>query len=244
MKQRRRIYYTEAQKALMWERWRKGESLHAIARLFDRGHSAIQGILAQTGGIRPAPRRRSPLAACADAGGARRGIAGCGRGALAAFDCYQRTSAAVLPEGDRPVGSLPSETQRRRQTAKRTTEENTRLRNTSRTICRMCCVDRLNRQGNGVRERRQVLPSAPLSGNRQDARSLVTSVPSLQENLMIPGPTAGLPAGDRTRVDRFTRPGRGPSRAAASPPPWPSAGSATPPVGAAAIPAGSSCARR
>ena len=62
MKQRRRIYYTEAQKALMWERWRKGESLHAIARLFDRGHSAIQGILAQTGGIRPAPRRRSPLA--------------------------------------------------------------------------------------------------------------------------------------------------------------------------------------
>jgi hypothetical protein len=66
----------------------------------------------------------------------------------------------------------------------------------------------------------------------------------LQENLMIPGPTAGLPAGDRTRGDRFTRPGRGPSRAASSPPPWPSAGSATPPVGAAATAAGFSCARR
>lgn len=35
MKQRRRIYYTESQKTLMWEPWRKGETLHQIARLFD-----------------------------------------------------------------------------------------------------------------------------------------------------------------------------------------------------------------
>lgn len=62
MKQRPRIYYTESQKALMWERWRKGESLQKIAQLFDRKHSSIQGILAETGGIRPAPRRRSRLA--------------------------------------------------------------------------------------------------------------------------------------------------------------------------------------
>ncbi len=62
MRQRPRIYYSEAQKALMWDRWQKGDSLHDIARLFDRGHSSIQGILAETGGIRPAPRRRSPLA--------------------------------------------------------------------------------------------------------------------------------------------------------------------------------------
>jgi len=27
MKQRPRIYYSEIQKALMWERWRKGDSL-------------------------------------------------------------------------------------------------------------------------------------------------------------------------------------------------------------------------
>ena len=59
MKQRPRIYYTEEQKALMWDRWQQGESLNAIARLFDRHHSAIQGVLARTGGIRPAPRRRS-----------------------------------------------------------------------------------------------------------------------------------------------------------------------------------------
>ena len=62
MKQRPRIYYTESQKVLMWERWRKGESLQQIARLFDRNHSSIQRILAETGGIRPAPRHRSSLA--------------------------------------------------------------------------------------------------------------------------------------------------------------------------------------
>ena len=62
MKQRPRIYYTESQKAMMWERWRKGESLQHIAQLFDRNHSSIQKILAETGGIQPAPRCRSRLA--------------------------------------------------------------------------------------------------------------------------------------------------------------------------------------
>ena len=59
MKRRPRIHYTESQKALMWERWQKGESLQQIAQLFDWNHSSIQPILAVTGGIRPAPRRRS-----------------------------------------------------------------------------------------------------------------------------------------------------------------------------------------
>jgi hypothetical protein len=36
MKQRRRIHYNDTQKALMWERWRKGESMQKIAKLFDR----------------------------------------------------------------------------------------------------------------------------------------------------------------------------------------------------------------
>ena len=59
MEPRQRIYYTEAQKALMWERWQKGESLQAIARLFGRHHTSIRGVLARNGRIRPAPRRRS-----------------------------------------------------------------------------------------------------------------------------------------------------------------------------------------
>jgi IS30 family transposase len=62
MKQRPRIFYTESQKALMWERWRKGDSLQKIAQLFDRNHSSVERILAETGGIRPAQRRRSRLA--------------------------------------------------------------------------------------------------------------------------------------------------------------------------------------
>jgi IS30 family transposase len=62
MKYRTRIYYTEEQKALMWERWQNGDSLHQIAQLFDRNHPSIQRILAETGGIRPAPRNRSRLA--------------------------------------------------------------------------------------------------------------------------------------------------------------------------------------
>jgi IS30 family transposase len=62
MKQRPRIYYSETQKAMMWERWKQGESLHQIAQLFDRHHSSIRGILAQTGGICPPQRRRSSVA--------------------------------------------------------------------------------------------------------------------------------------------------------------------------------------
>ena len=59
MERRPRVYYTEAQKALMWDRWQRGESLHTIARLFGRRHTSIRGVLARNGGIRPAPRRRS-----------------------------------------------------------------------------------------------------------------------------------------------------------------------------------------
>ena len=62
MKRRPRIFYTDSQKALMWERWREGDSLHQIARLFDRAHSSVRNILAETGGIRPAQRCRSRLA--------------------------------------------------------------------------------------------------------------------------------------------------------------------------------------
>ena len=62
MKQRPRIYYTESQRSLMWDRWQKGESLQQIAQLFDRSHGSIQRILAESGGIRPAQQHRSRLA--------------------------------------------------------------------------------------------------------------------------------------------------------------------------------------
>ena len=62
MRHRTRIYYTEEQKSQMWDRWQRGESLHKIARLFDRHHSSVREILAASGGIRPPLRRRAPRA--------------------------------------------------------------------------------------------------------------------------------------------------------------------------------------
>jgi len=59
MAYRRRIYFTEKQKAEIWDRWQRGESMSSIGRLFDRGSSSIYPLLARTGGIRPPERRRS-----------------------------------------------------------------------------------------------------------------------------------------------------------------------------------------
>lgn len=59
MKRRPRIYYSDSQKALMWERWKQGWTLHEIGKLFDRPHTSIHQILAATGGFRPQQRTRS-----------------------------------------------------------------------------------------------------------------------------------------------------------------------------------------
>jgi IS30 family transposase len=59
---RRRIYFTEKQKAEIWDRWQRGESMSSIGRRFDRNSSSIYPLLARTGGIRPAERKRSRLA--------------------------------------------------------------------------------------------------------------------------------------------------------------------------------------
>ena len=62
MKQRPRRYFTQTEMAVVWDRWERGYSLSDIARDLGRGHSAVQGALARTGGIRPAERRRSRVA--------------------------------------------------------------------------------------------------------------------------------------------------------------------------------------
>lgn len=62
MKQRPRIYYSDSQKALMWERWKQGWTLHEIGKLFERAHSSIHRIIAETGGFRPAQRSRASTA--------------------------------------------------------------------------------------------------------------------------------------------------------------------------------------
>jgi IS30 family transposase len=45
----------------MWSRWKAGQSLHEIGRVFGKDHVSIQFMLAQHGGIAPAARRRSLL---------------------------------------------------------------------------------------------------------------------------------------------------------------------------------------
>lgn len=53
MKRRPRIPYTESQKTLVWEHWRKGDPLQKIAHLFDRnwacGSIRARGDLQRTG---------------------------------------------------------------------------------------------------------------------------------------------------------------------------------------------------
>jgi transposase, IS30 family len=62
MKRRPRIYYSDSQKALMWERWKQGWTLHEIGKLFDRPHTSIHQILSATGGFRPQQRTRASAA--------------------------------------------------------------------------------------------------------------------------------------------------------------------------------------
>jgi IS30 family transposase len=59
MKQRRRIYYSAAQRAEIWDRWQAGESMSSIGRRFDRESSSVFSVLSPTGGIRPPVRRRA-----------------------------------------------------------------------------------------------------------------------------------------------------------------------------------------
>ena len=62
MKQRTRIYYSAKQRADIWDRWQRGESMSSIARLFERQSSSIYSILQPSGGIRPAKRTRARVA--------------------------------------------------------------------------------------------------------------------------------------------------------------------------------------
>jgi hypothetical protein len=62
MTYRTRIKYTAEQKAEMWDRWQRGESLNSIGPAFDRPSSSIFSQLAPSGGIRPPIRQRSGLA--------------------------------------------------------------------------------------------------------------------------------------------------------------------------------------
>lgn len=58
----KRRFYTAAESAEIWYRWRRGESLKSIGRAFRKHSSSIFSHLSPSGGIAPPPRRRSERA--------------------------------------------------------------------------------------------------------------------------------------------------------------------------------------
>ena len=104
MKYRPRIHYTETDKALMWDRWQKGESLQSIAQLFGRNHSSVAGVLSRTGGIRPPPRTRSKCRlSCAEREDISRGIV-VGHSVRSIADLLDRSPSTVSREINRNGG--------------------------------------------------------------------------------------------------------------------------------------------
>ena len=53
---------SEVEKGDVWRRWKAGETLHEIGRVYDKPHTSIRAVLLPRGGIPPIARRRSRLA--------------------------------------------------------------------------------------------------------------------------------------------------------------------------------------
>ena len=51
--------FTESEKAEVWDRWQGGEAMRLIARRLGRESSSVRTLIEDTGGVRPARRRRS-----------------------------------------------------------------------------------------------------------------------------------------------------------------------------------------
>jgi IS30 family transposase len=62
MTERKRSRLSPAQETDVWKRWKAGQSLHAIGRVFGKPHTSIRHLLLPRGGIPPAVRCRSRLA--------------------------------------------------------------------------------------------------------------------------------------------------------------------------------------
>ena len=62
MKQRRRIYYSAAQRSEIWDCWQAGEPMSSIGRRFDRKSLLVFSVISPTGGIRPPDRHRAKQA--------------------------------------------------------------------------------------------------------------------------------------------------------------------------------------
>ena len=62
MSEGKRSRLSLTQRSEIWSRWKSGQSLHGIGRVFGKPHTSIRCLLLPRGGIPPAARRRSRLA--------------------------------------------------------------------------------------------------------------------------------------------------------------------------------------
>ena len=100
-----RTRVTAAESAELWERWKKGEGLHAIGQAMGRGHTSIFAHLRPSGGIRPPARRRSIRAlTMAEREEISRGIVG-GQSVRAIARALGRSASTVSREISRNGGS-------------------------------------------------------------------------------------------------------------------------------------------
>src|SRR2546427_3618700 len=107
MSHMRRWKLSAAQRADLWNRWKAGQSLHAIGRALGKDHVVIQLLLARHGGIAPAARRRSRrVLTLAEREDISRGIAsGCSMRVIA--QRLSRASSTVSREVARHGGGAP-----------------------------------------------------------------------------------------------------------------------------------------
>jgi hypothetical protein len=147
-----RFRLSAAEKRDVWRRWKAGQTLHEIGRVFDKPHSCIRSVLLPRGGIPPIARRRSRLAltlaeredisrAIASGSSIRESARVLGRAAsglllrsakpLAAWHQrkHELVAAAILPARHRPVALLPSAARPGLAALESTSKKNFRLSN-------------------------------------------------------------------------------------------------------------------
>jgi IS30 family transposase len=107
----KRSRLSPTEKNEIWERWKAGQSMHAIGRAYGRPHPTIRKLLLPRGGIAPIARRRSRLAlTLAEREDISRGIASdssireIARGLSRASSTVSRE---ILRHGDGPCLSCP-----------------------------------------------------------------------------------------------------------------------------------------
>lgn len=101
----RRVGFTAAQSVELWERWKKGEGLKSIGRVFGKTSSSIFAHIRPSGGIKPTPRRRSIRAlTLAEREEISRGLVG-GRSLRAIAAALRRAPSTISREVSRNGGT-------------------------------------------------------------------------------------------------------------------------------------------